>query len=112
MAIQVIINQQQGALPINANFNAPSDAPIYLEVTGSVWTQSENSLIGIAIQLDGQAIGTAQVFSNGSTTHRPVVPTYIQVQLQQGQHTLTLSPLANSTTVSDSNDFYTAVLHY
>jgi hypothetical protein len=110
MAIQLIISQA-GPLPITANFNAPGDEPMYLEVNGSVWTQSANNWIGIAIQLDGQAIGTAQIFSNASATHRAVVPGYIQIQLGEGQHTLTLSPTAG-TTVSDSNDFYTAVIHY
>ena len=112
MAIQVIVNQQNGPLPLNATFNAPSDAPMYLEVTGSVWTQTQDQLIGISIQLDGQQIGTAYVFSNGPTTHRPVVPAYLPIQLQQGQHTLTLTPISGSTTVSDYNDFFTAVLHY
>jgi len=112
MAIQVLLNQKKGPLPLNVSFNAPSDAPMYLEVTGSVWTQTANQLIGIAIQLDGQAIGTAQVFSNGASTHRPVVPTYIPVQLKQGPHTLALSTIAGSTTVSDFNDFFTVVLHY
>lgn len=112
MAIQVIFNQQQGPLPLTANFQAPSDAPMYLEVTGSVWTQSANSMIGIAIQLDGTAIGTAQIFSNTPSTHRAVVSSYIKVQLQQGQHTLELSPIGSSSTVSDYNDLFTAVLHY
>lgn len=112
MAVQVIINQQKGPLPVNATFNAPSDAPITLEVTGSVWTQTANSMIGIAIELDGQAIGTAQIFSNTQATHRAVVPAYLQIQLTQGQHTLTLTPLGGSTTVSDVNDLFTAVLHY
>ena len=110
MAIQVILSQK-GPLPITANFNALGDEPMYLEVNGSVWTQTANKLIGIAIQLDGQAVGTAQIFSNANATHRAVVPAYILIQLGQGQHKLTLSPAAG-TTVSDLNDFYTAVIHY
>ena len=112
MAIQVIVNQQTGPLPISATFSAPSDAPMYLEVTGSVWTQTANAMTGIAIALDGQIIGTAQIFSNTQATHRPVVPAYLPIQLKQGQHTLTLTPIGGSTTVSDLNDLFTAVLHY
>ncbi len=110
MAIQVIINQV-GPLPIQATFNAPGDDPMYLEVNGSVWSQSADNMIGIGIELDGQAVGQGQIFSNGNTTHRAVVPAYILIQLSEGQHTLTLSA-NNSATVSDSNDFYTAVIHY
>ena len=108
MGIQVLI-QQAGPLPIKVAFNAPSDAAMYLSVNGSVWTQSANTLIGISVQLDGKALGKAQVFSNGGSTHRPVVPGYFPVQLQQGQHTLVLD---NAGGVSDYNDFYTAVLHF
>jgi hypothetical protein len=109
MSIQVIVNQV-GPLPITATFNAPGDEPMYLEVNGSVWTQSTNTLIGIVVALDGNVIGRAHIFSNGPATHRAVVPAYIQVQLTQGPHKLTLS--TDSNTVSDYNDLYAAVLHF
>jgi hypothetical protein len=110
MSVQVIINQA-GPLPLTATFNAPGDEPMYLEINGSVWSQQANQMIGIAVTLDGQAVGKAQIFSNGTATHRAVVPAYIAVQLSQGTHKLVLSP-NNSATVSDSNDFYTAVIHF
>jgi hypothetical protein len=110
MAIQVVINQA-GPLPIQATFAAPGDEPMYLEVNGSVWCGSPDTMIGIGIALDGQNIGAAQIFSNGSSTHRAVVPAYIQIQLTEGQHTLNLY-LNTGETVSDGNDFYTAVIHY
>jgi hypothetical protein len=110
MAVQVIISQA-GPLPITASFSAPSDAPLYLEVNGSVWSSTEGTMIGIGINLDDQEVGTAQIYSNGNTTHRTVVPAYIPVQLTEGQHMLTLF-LNTGETTSDGNDFYTAVLHY
>ena len=109
MAVQLIL-QQAGPLPITASFNSIGDTPMYLEVTGSVWTQTANVMIGIDIQIDGQAVGKAQIFSNGNTTHRAVVPAYIPVKLGQGPHKLTLAASAN--TVSDFNDRFTAVIHY
>ena len=110
MAIQVIVNQA-GPLPIKATFEAPGDEPMYLEVNGSVWCQYADTMIGIGIDLDGQTIGAAQIFSNGNATHRAVVPAYLPIQLSEGQHTLYLY-LNTGETVSDSNDFYTAVIHY
>ena len=110
MGVQVLLSQK-GPLPINVNFNAVGDSPMYLEVNGSVWTQSANNMIGIQIALDGSVIGTANIFANAASTHRAVVPAYIPIKLQQGQHTLTLST-APGTTVSDFNDFFTAVIHY
>ena len=110
MAIQVIV-QQVGPLPITATFQAPGDGPMYLVVSGSVWSQTANVMIGIDVALEGQKIGTAKIFSNGTATHRAVVPVYIPIKLRQGQHTLTLSA-DTAQTVSDFNDFYTAVIHY
>ena len=109
MAIQMIVSQK-GPLPITTQFKSPGNMQVYLEVTGSVWTQTSNQMIGIAVQVDGQAVGTAQIFSNTNTTHRAVVPVYIPLTLNEGVHTLALS--AATGTVSDVNDFYTAVLHY
>jgi hypothetical protein len=111
MAIQVILSQK-GPLPITASFGAPGDSPMYIEVNGSVWTQSANQMIGIAIALDGNQVGTAQIFSNANATHRTVMPAYIPIKLTQGQHKLTLSAITPGSTVSDSNDFFTAVIHY
>jgi hypothetical protein len=110
MAIQVVI-QQVGPLPITVNFNAVADSPMTLQVNGSVWSQTANTMIGIGIKLDGKVVGAAQIFSNATATHRAVVPAYIPIQLSQGQHTLSVYG-NNAVTVSDYNDFYTAIIRY
>ena len=112
MAVQVIMSQKQGPLPIDATFNAVSSAPMYLEIAGSVWTTTANKLIGIQVLLDGTVLGTAQIFSNTASTHRAVVTAYFPIQLAQGQHTLSLKLNPGSPTTSDLNDFFTAVVHY
>src|SRR5689334_16448895 len=109
MAVQLIL-QQAGPLPATATFNSIGDSPMYLEVNGSVWSTTPNVMTSINIEIDGKAVGKASIFSNGASTHRAVVPTYIQVQLSQGPHKLTLSVGGN--TVSDQNDFYAVVIHY
>ncbi len=110
MAIQVIV-QQTGPLPIKVTFEAPGNEPMYLEVNGSVWSQSAGQVIGIGVSIDGQEVGHARIYSNGSATHRSVVPAYIPIQLGEGQHTLSLFP-DTTQTESDFNDFYAAVIHY
>jgi hypothetical protein len=110
MAIQVIVNQA-GPLPITTTFNALTDEPMYLEVNGSVWCEYAGSMIKIGIDLDGQNVGSAQIYSGGGTAHRTVVPAYIPIQLGQGQHTLNLYTSSDEAR-SDDNDFYTAVIHY
>ena len=111
MAVQRIL-QQVGPLPITASFSAVGDSQMYLEVNGSVWSQTANVMIGIAIAIDGKPVGNAQIFSNGTATHRAVVPAYLPIKLSQGSHTLTLSAMSGSQTVSDFNDLFTAVIHY
>jgi hypothetical protein len=85
---------------------------MYLEVLGSVWTQTANQMIGIQVAVDGNVIGIANVFSNTASTHRPVVPVYLPIKLTQGSHTLEFTLAPGTTTTSDLNDFYSAVLHY
>ena len=111
MSIQVILNQRKGPLPLTATFNAPSDAPSCLIISGSAWTQTANQTIGIEVTLDGKPIGSASIWSNAPATHRAVVPTYIPVKLAFGQHTIVLSA-ATSGTISDLNDFFDVVLDY
>jgi hypothetical protein len=106
-----IINYQSGPIPINANFECPTDGPAAIYIAGSVWTGQTNTMIGIAISLDGRGIGTVQIYSNASSTHRAVTPTLIPVQISIGTHTLSLAPL-NAATVSDINDFFVASMVY
>ena len=110
MPIQLIV-AQAGPLPITAAFDAIGDELVYLEVTGTVWANQVNQMIGIEISLDGKPIGAAQIYSNKDTTHRAVAPAYIPLKLTHGPHALTLSA-KTSQTVSDYNDFYNAVIHY
>ena len=112
MAVQVLISNQKGPLPIQATFMAPGDMPMYLEVTGSVWTTTANQMIGIQVTVDNNVIGTANIFSNTASTHRAVAPVYLPIKLAQGSHTIKLALAPNTTTTSDFNDFFTAVLHY
>jgi len=111
MSVQVIVSQK-GPLPISVAFNSPGDLTAILEINGSVWTQTANSMIGIQVQLDGANLGQANIFSNTASTHRAVVPAYFKIALKYGtQHKLVLTA-ATSATTSDFNDFFTAVIHY
>jgi len=111
MALMPLLNQHAGPLPLSVNFKAPSDGPATLVVSGSVWCQTANQMIGISVQLDGHTIGQAVIFSNLQATHRAVVPTYIPVKLTYGEHKLTLVA-ANAHTTSDYNDVYSIALDF
>jgi hypothetical protein len=111
MATMSLIHQVQGPLPHSVTFSAPSDGPACFVLSGSVWARVADQMIGITLELDGVAIGTAQIFSNGTATHRAVVPSYIPVTLTYGKHTISVLPL-NAATVNDVNDWFNVVLLY
>ena len=111
MPVLSILNQGVGPMPISVSFTAPSDGPSCFSLSGSVWSTTANQLIGVSLQLDGVTIGSAAIFSNASSTHRAVVPSYIPVTLTFGPHKLTLVAL-NSYTTSDQNDLFDVVLLY
>ncbi|MCB0713262.1 MAG: hypothetical protein KDD67_13100 [Ignavibacteriae bacterium] len=107
--VQVVINQV-GPLPITQTFTSEIDMEAMLFVSGSVWSNDANQMIGIEVLLDGEALGAAEIFSNGATTHRAVVPQYIPINLTIGDHTITLQA-STGETVSDYNDFYRVLVH-
>src|SRR5688572_22535607 len=98
--VQVIIGQA-GPLPIKATADIESDGPAVLTLAGSVWTQTSNSMIGVSLLVDGEAAGSARIFSNGPTTHRAVVPVTIPYTFTIGSHSFTLEQMTPQT-VSDS----------
>lgn len=110
VAIQIILNQHKGPLPVTASFSPPTDGPAWLIVSGSVWSQAANHMIGIDVSLDNKVIGSASIYSNAPATHRALVPTYIPLKLTFGNHQVTLSAISG--TVSDVNDLFDIVLEY
>ncbi|MGH8101538.1 MAG: hypothetical protein ACREIW_09580 [Chthoniobacterales bacterium] len=111
MATMSILNQVKGGFPITATFKAPSDGPASIVLSGSVWCTTTDQMIGVKLELDGKIIGAASIFSNGASTHRAVVPSYIPVQLSIGPHTITLLP-ENTSTTADFNDIFDVTLLY
>lgn len=114
---QIIINQA-GGLPITASLQIASDGPATLILSGSVWSPTADRLIGIAIEMDGQTVGDAVIFSNTPSVHRAVVSVHLPIELDKPwtgdppmppTYTFTLLPL-NADTTSDSNDWYQVTL--
>jgi len=102
MQILPIINQV-GPLPLKAQFKSPMDGPAVLVVTGSLWSQTANTLLTMGVQLDGTSIGTAKIWSN-----RAFPALFLGVNLTYGDHVLTFTAGAN--VISDLNDTFTASL--
>ncbi|HWT00855.1 MAG TPA: hypothetical protein VN256_11465 [Pyrinomonadaceae bacterium] len=110
MAVQIIVSQA-GSLPIKVSFSAVTDGPATLEVSGSIWSEYPNLMVGIGVFIDNEQLGAAQIFANTAAMHLAVVPAYFPVQLTPGEHTVYLSRISGES-MGDQNDFYNVVLHY
>jgi hypothetical protein len=110
MQVLTIINQP-GPLPITLSFNAPLVGPALLAVTGSLWASALNTMLQLNVSLDGAAIGSVQLFSNGPSTHRALPTLFLGINLTSGPHTLAFTASGPSV-VSDLNDFFFAGLLY
>jgi len=108
---QTVVNQN-GPLPITASFQALSDGPALVLLSGSVWTQNQGgALIGVQLQVDGTPIGTAWILANNTATHMAVVPIAIPYTFGFGNHEIYLAA-ATGETVSDTNDFFCVTILY
>src|ERR1051325_10096573 len=105
MANAITLINQSGPLPIEKTFSAPSDGPMILFVSGSAWSNAENSWISVEVLLDGNAVGQLSVFCNFRASHQALVPIMIPFQTSFGDHTVMLQ-VNGGNTISDLNDAY------
>lgn len=111
MSIMQILLQSNGPLPVSAPFKAPASGPAMLNLTGSAWTQTAGSVIGLSVSIDGAQVGSAWVYANAAGSHMAVVPVMMPITLPDstGSHTITISAL-NSGTTTDLNDNFQVTL--
>jgi hypothetical protein len=111
MADVLVLIAQAGPLPIKATADIESDGPAVLTLAGSVWSTTQDTMIGVSLSIDGEPVQSASIFSNGPTTHRAVVPVTVPYSFTIGTHTFTLEPL-NAQTTRDSNDQFELSVQY
>lgn len=106
-----ILLQTNGPLPQSAAFKAPASGPATIYVSGSVWTQTAGSVIGITVSIDGAPVASAWIYANAAGSHMAVVPVFSPITLPDsiGSHTVTISAL-NGATASDLNDNFQVTL--
>jgi hypothetical protein len=100
-----------GALPQTFTFNSPYHGPATFVLSGTAWTQKATTLLQIALQLDGVTIGkTSMCWANQAAIHMTLRPTFIPVpNLIYGPHKMSII-VANTTTVTDINDYFQVTL--
>lgn len=107
-----MILQSAGPLPITTTFNASgTNEPCDFFVSGTAYAAAAPIPLAINVLLDGQLIGSIQVWANEADSHRSLVSTFSQVAaLSSGQHQLTLEAAPN--VVTDDHDQFAVTLIY
>jgi hypothetical protein len=107
----LILFEGAGPLPQTFTFNSPIEGPATFALNGTAWTQAANTLVEIALILDGSQIGNVSMcYANQSAFHMTLRPTFIEVaKLSYASHTMQII-VANGSTVSDYNDYFQVTL--
>jgi hypothetical protein len=111
MANAQTVVQKSGPLPITASFEAASNRPALVMLSGSVFTNQANSRIGVTLSVDGTAVGSAWIFANQANSHMAVVPVVLPYTFSFGPHQISLSAMGGAT-VSDQNDSFMVTILY
>ena len=74
-----------GPLPAKASFYCAGSTQVFL-VSGSAWTKTASTWIGMNILIDGNNVGTASLYANEAWSHKAVVEDPVVLHLTPGSH--------------------------
>jgi hypothetical protein len=111
MPLMQTLISQAGPLPITDKFKAEGDGDVIFYIAGSAWASLSGSPMSIQLTLDGVVVGTAQVYTNESNSHKAFVPVFIPFTLKDINHEVTLS-VTSANTYTDTNDYFQVMLIY
>ena len=103
-----VITQVVG-LPGPTGFTTSGGTVLFM-MSGSGWTSSAGTTIGVSVFIDGNPIGTLQCFSNPINTHLAFIPTYVVLSnLSAGSHTISFTKFTD-TNVDSADQFNVTTL--
>ena len=95
-----------GALPKEGTYNKRRGGTLIVSAAGSGFSDTENKTIGMEVFVNGNKVGTAQVYTNEKLSHKAFVPAFAVVnRVPKGAVKIELKPL-NADTKTDQNDFF------
>jgi hypothetical protein len=89
---------------LTGSFQTDSN-PVVLFFAGSAWSRSSDSTLSVNLLIDENIVATLNGFTNEASSHKSLVPAIVEVTLEAGSHTATLS--TSGTTTIDLNDYFT-----
>src|SRR5215216_6949261 len=94
-----------GPLPLEGKYTSKGGRLI-ISAAGSGWSSTKDQLIGMDVFVNGNKVGTAQVWTNEADSHKAFVPAFEVVnKVPKGPVKIELKPL-NPDTKTDQNDFF------
>ena len=95
-----------GDNPLTGTYQKRKGGTLIISAAGSGWSGTKDQLIGIKVFVNGNQVGTAQVWTNEAASHKAFVPTFEVVNnVGKGQVNIKLEPL-NPETKIDKNDSF------
>ncbi len=95
-----------GALPKEGTYNKRRGGTLIISAAGSGWSSNKDQLIGMDVFVNGNKVGTAQVYTNEKLSHKAFVPTFeVLNKVPKGSVKIELKAL-NGDTKTDQNDFF------
>ena len=95
-----------GALPKEGTYQKRRGGTLIVSAAGSGFSDTENKTIGMEVFVNGNKVGTAQVYTNEKLSHKAFVPAFAVVnKVPKGPVKIELRAL-NADTKTDQNDFF------
>ncbi len=103
-----LFNSQPGGLPTSGLTSGQfitGGGTLLIIASGSGWSHSANTIIGMDIQIDGSRIGEVKTFTNEAGSHKAFICNpLVKGGIAAGSHTVTLVPITGTNT--DSFDWF------
>jgi hypothetical protein len=98
--------KDNGVLPKEGTYNKRRGGTLIVSAAGSGFSDTGEKTIGMTVWVDGENVGTAQVYTNEKLSHKAFVSTFEVVNgVPKGPVKIELKPL-NPDTQTDQNDFF------
>ena len=98
------------SFPHAFNYTPSGDGDGLIQFSGSAWSGGVDKTIGLYLKISGEQVATAEIFSNGSSTHRRLNTGYANHRFSLNVIDGEIQPveieigLLNSDTTFDIND--------
>jgi hypothetical protein len=94
-----------GDKALTGTYQKRKGGTLLISAAGSGWSKTKDQKIGMNVLVNGNQVGTAQVWTNEAESHKAFVPAFeVLNKVRKGQVNIKLEPLSG--TEIDQNDYF------